>query len=205
MAAVCQPSNECSSHLLIIQNIDPSGEFQIRVQYHDLRWIITDFRQKVEQYVDAVPVIGEENLEPYGYSSLQEYLDYLDKRKAKASPEVARLFDQLKEKMVEMNNKEEWSILLYKGKGNGDWPERLINGRAYYWPCSEASPVYDGIIDEEEWTSYWYPIEPEDWEILEDPTGMAYRTLYCGENQFSREKYEKYEHVMNKLKDLRKE
>ncbi|MCR5034211.1 MAG: hypothetical protein K6B42_02175 [Clostridia bacterium] len=162
----------------------------------------SDFEVFSYPHLGEMNNLGEENLEPYGYSSLQEYLDYLDERKAKASLEVARLFDQLKEKMVEMNKKEEWSILLYKGNGNGEWPERLINGRAYYWPCSEANPVYDGIIDEEEWTSHWYPTEPDDWEILEDPTGMAYRTLYCGENHVSRENYE---HVMNQLKELRKE
>lgn len=140
---------------------------------------------------------GEHNLEPYGYSSLQDYLNYLDERKAKAAPEIALLYDHLKEKMVEMNNKEEWSILLYKGKSNGDWPERLINGRAYYWPCSKANPIYDGVIDEEEWTSYWYPTEPEDWEILEDPTGMAYRTLYGKEYHVSRQQFD---HVMSQLK-----
>ena len=30
---VCQPANKCSGHLLIIQNIDPSGELQVRIQY----------------------------------------------------------------------------------------------------------------------------------------------------------------------------
>ena len=58
MTVVCEPPNERSRHLLIIQNIHPSGEFQIRVQYHDLCRIIADLRQKVEQYIDAIPVVG---------------------------------------------------------------------------------------------------------------------------------------------------
>lgn len=130
--------------------------------------------------LDDLYNLGEDNLEPYGFSSVQEYLGYLEERKAKASTEVAELYDQLKIAIVEMNNKEIWSVLLYKGTSEGVWPLRLINGRAYYWPCSETNPVFEGVIDEEEWTSYIYRTKPEDWDILEDPTGMAYRTLYGG-------------------------
>lgn len=36
MTVVCEPPNERCCHLLIKQNIDPFGEFQIRVQYDDL-------------------------------------------------------------------------------------------------------------------------------------------------------------------------
>ena len=38
--------------------------------------------------------------------------------------------------------------------------------------------VYCGVIDDEEFTAYLYPTEPSLWEILLDPTGMAYRTIY---------------------------
>lgn len=40
------------------------------------------------------------------------------------------------------------------------------------------NPVYEGVIDNEEFTSYLYPTDSDLWEILEDPTGMAYRTIY---------------------------
>ena len=38
--------------------------------------------------------------------------------------------------------------------------------------------MFCGVIDDEEFTAYLYPTEPHLWEILLDPTGMAYRTLY---------------------------
>ena len=34
------------------------------------------------------------------------------------------------------------------------------------------------VIDDEEFTAYLYPTEAHLWEILDDPTGMAYNTIY---------------------------
>jgi hypothetical protein len=34
-------------------------------------------------------------------------------------------------------------------------------------------PEYEGVIDDEEFTSYLYDTAPELWEIAEDPLGMA--------------------------------
>ena len=53
----------------------------------------------------------------------------------------------------------------------------LTRGRCYYWPCSRDNPVYEGVIDDEEFTSYLYPCDPASWEPLYDPTGMARRAL----------------------------
>jgi hypothetical protein len=82
--------------------------------------------------------------------------------------------------MIRMNNKENWSVLRWLGDHfpKGCSVRCVDKGRCYYWPCDIDNPVYQGVIDNEEYTSYWYPTEPEMWEILEDPTGMAYRTIY---------------------------
>ena len=68
-------------------------------------------------------------------------------------------------------------MLRYLGPDDG----RLFSltpGRCYYWPSSYSHPVYSGVVDDEEYTSYFHPVDPEFWEILEDPTGMAYETIY---------------------------
>ena len=76
-----------------------------------------------------------------------------------------------------MNQKEEWSILRYIGPTD-DNVGGLTHGKNYYWPTRKDNPVYCGVVDDEEFTSYRYPTEAHLWEILEDPTGMAYRTIY---------------------------
>ena len=57
MTVVCKPANEGSCHLLIIQNIYPSGKFQICIEYYYLARIIADLLKEVKQYIDAVSVI----------------------------------------------------------------------------------------------------------------------------------------------------
>ena len=73
MAMMCQPAYQRGCHLFIIQNIYPSGKFQVRVQYDDLRWIIADLRQEIKQKIYAVPVIGNiaEFIQDY-YGGLQK-------------------------------------------------------------------------------------------------------------------------------------
>ena len=65
-------------------------------------------------------------------------------------------------------NVKEIFVLRYKGPDIGG-VFGLRNGHCYYWPCDVDHPLYEGVIDDEEYTSYWYPTEPEMWEILEDP------------------------------------
>ena len=48
--------------------------------------------------------------------------------------------------------------------------------------CREC-PEFRGVIDNEEFTAYLYDIDPSLREILEDPTGMAQRTLLGGEKE----------------------
>lgn len=145
--------------------------------------------------------LGESNLDPYGFSSVEEYNTMIDRRIAICdSDEKIKLFRKLQADMIRMNNKCNWSICRFIGE---DMPPNDIFGlkknRCYYWPCDIENPRYEGVIDEEEYTSYWYPTEPDLWEILEDPTGMAYRTIYEKKDYASKEAYE---HVMKQLKEL---
>jgi hypothetical protein len=43
--------------------------------------------------------------------------------------------------------------------------------------CSKSNPEYEGVIDDEEFTSYLYPVDEGLWEIAEDPTGMARKIM----------------------------
>ena len=54
----------------------------------------------------------------------------------------------------------------------------LTQGKYYYWPCSKESPVYEGVIDDEEFTSYLYPTDAALWEIAEDPVITSYSIHY---------------------------
>ena len=65
---------------------------------------------------------------------------------------------------------------------------------------NEKVIAYRGVIDDEEFTAYLYPTEPDLWEILEDPTGMAYRTLYeNGEGRVTKEAHEDFMNQVAKM------
>lgn len=118
---------------------------------------------------------------PYGMGSYEEYYalvqSYADKHRG-SNPELADMLEALIEMTKAMNVKEDWSILRFTGdQFDGDEYPSLTKGQCYYWPCSRLNPVYEGVIDNEEFTSYLYPCDPNSWEILEDPTGMAARAL----------------------------
>lgn len=120
-------------------------------------------------------------LMPYGFSSYAEYFGMLGSyayKHREANPEVAEALEWLSGAMMRMNVKEDWSIVRYVGH-EYDAPDAygLTRGRCYYWPCSKERPVYEGVIDDDEFTSYLYPCDPGSWEIVLDPTGMAERAL----------------------------
>lgn len=143
----------------------------------------------------------EESLEPYGVKSYEEYDSILDCCvKANSQNEaVVKLFEDFRATMKRLNHKEDWSILRYTGSRIGEI-DGLVPGHVYYWPCDKTNPVYRGVIDEAEYTAYWFPTEETDWEILEDPTGMAYRTIHeKGKGHVTRESFEK---VMSQLKSM---
>lgn len=121
---------------------------------------------------------------PYGQKSYAEYFGLLRGYREKyleIDPELADNLAWLIGAIKRMNIKEDWSIVRYVGHQFDDEETSpafgLTHGRCYYWPCSRENPVYEGVIDDEEFTSYYYPCDPESWEIVSDPTGMAARAL----------------------------
>ena len=119
------------------------------------------------------------SLMPYGYDSYEDYFSTIDEYISEyaETEEAVSKFESFKKAIAEMNVKEEWSVLRYKGETDKN-VFGLTHGQAYYWPCSKSHPEYEGVIDDEEFTSYLYPTNALLWEILEDPTGMAHRTIY---------------------------
>jgi DNA-directed RNA polymerase subunit M/transcription elongation factor TFIIS len=142
---------------------------------------------------------------PYGYYSYEEFYGHLDNLVLKygvldgAPNAIGVKIHEYKEDIKKRNVKENWSVLKYIGETT-DELTGLTNGRHYYWPCSAENPEYEGVIDNEEFTSYLacighsrkayqtfqdavadgvreYAQRGSVWEICEDPTGMAKRAL----------------------------
>ena len=116
---------------------------------------------------------------PYAVKSYEDYQvrieSYIEKY---PEHEVADLLKLLSQQIRRMNVKEDWPIVRYVGhEFDGDKFAPLTAGRCYYWPCSRENPTYEGVIDNEEFTSYLYPCSADSWEVVEDPTGMAQRAL----------------------------
>lgn len=144
--------------------------------------VIDELLSKHEQGEDAEQRVSL--LIPYGERSYSCYFEklsaYIEKYR-KLDPELSELIEWLAAAVRRANVKEDWSVVRYTGdqydedesaQGSG-----LTKGRCYYWPCSKEHPVYEGVIDDEEFTSYLYPCDPDSWEIVSDPTGMASRAL----------------------------
>lgn len=151
--------------------------------------------RKLEEYIKP-----EDQLDPYGFASYAEYESEIDRVASRFADrtDVMALFAQFKEKIREMNRKEEWSVLRYIGPAD-ERIGRLTPERAYYWPSCLKHPVYSGVIDDEEYTAYLYPTDSDLWEILEDSTGMAYDTIYGnGKGKMSKATHD---HIMEKLKN----
>lgn len=122
-----------------------------------------------------------EGLTPYGYESYAEYDAEIDRYSLLYGFYNGELNDlgcklmAYKEIIRKMNVKENWSVLKYIGE-TAEGCFGLTCGKYYYWPCSLESPEYEGVIDDEEFTSYLYTTAAELWEIAEDPLGMAAKT-----------------------------
>lgn len=95
---------------------------------------------------------------------------------------------ELKKSIVATNNKAEWSVCRYVGKQK-KVEDDLTKGRCYYWPSAINANFFRGIVDDEEYDSYLHKIYEADWEILEDPSGMARRVL-SGNADYEKEFYE---------------
>lgn len=129
---------------------------------------------------EAEQLLGcSEGIFPYNFDSYEDYYTSLDELIAKhgGNAVIVQKLREVREMVMKMNRKEEWSILKYVGPTD-DSCFGLTHGKNYYWPTRQENPVYCGVIDDEEFTAYLYPTEPSLWEILLDPTGMAYRTIY---------------------------
>lgn len=151
-----------------------------------------DLLDELEEYIPS-----EDQLTPYGFKSYEEYNQEIDRiaRRFLDQPQVMDLFAEFKTQIYEMNRKEQWSVLKYIGTE----VDGLTLGRNYYWPSSFSNPVYRGVVDDEEFTSYLYPTDADLWEILEDPTGMAYNTIYGnGKGKMSKATHD---HIMEQLKN----
>ena len=133
-----------------------------------------------ELIFEAEQLLGSsEGLVPYNFDSYDQYfasIDRLTEANSQDSKIVSKLI-QIREMVWKMNQKEEWSILRYIGPSD-DGLCGLTKGKLYYWPTRKENPVYCGVIDDEEFTTYLYPTEKSLWEIVEDPTGMAHRTIH---------------------------
>jgi len=141
---------------------------------------------EAEKYIDA-----SKGLLPYNFDSYDEYYGYLDELIAACEnqSDAAKALARVKQGVLEMNQKEEWSVLRYLGPSD-DGHFGLTHGKIYYWPTRKSNPVYCGVVDDEEFTAYLYPTDAHLWEILEDPTGMAYRTIYeAGKGHMTTEVY----------------
>ena len=140
---------------------------------------------------------------PYNFDSYEEYFESVDNEIEvhKENTDLVALLLSLKDKVKEMNTKEDWSVLRYVGESD-DSLLGLTKGKIYYWPTSKKNPVYQGVVDDEEFTSYMYPTESSLWEILEDPTCMAYNTIYQkGKGSLSVKDYDYMMAQLNNLKD----
>ena len=151
-------------------------------------------------------ITGTLHLIPYGYKSYKEYYDYVDGiiNQHSNNQEVAHKLIEYKNGIKELNVKEEWSILKYVGDTT-DNVFGLTNGQMYYWPTSKNNPVYRGVVDDEEFTAYMYPTDAKFWEIIEDPTGMAFDTIYNnGKGEMTKSEHEeillKVEEALNNTK-----
>ncbi len=138
----------------------------------------------VSQHEDPEGSERRSHLIPYGKKSYSEYFSslssYADKYR-ESDPELSELIEWLAAEVKRMNVKEDWSVVRYTGHQHDDdelaGVSGLTRGRCYYWPCSKDRPVYEGVIDNEEFTSYLYPCDASSWEVVADPTGMATRAL----------------------------
>lgn len=135
--------------------------------------------------------LGFDHLVPYGVESYETYYSDLDEIQAEINDKsVLELFKKYKIRMLELNQKENWSVLRYIGE-NTEAIFGLTKHRYYYWPCPKENAAFRGVIDDEEFTAYQYPTEAALWEIAEDPTGMAYRTIFEGKDAVLQENYDR--------------
>lgn len=123
---------------------------------------------------------------PHKYKSYKQYYTFLDSVIERYGNKIPNFSDdarKLKKIIEEENHKEEWSICRFIGKEENDIIPSLTTGKAYYWPTSIKNPLYHGVVENDEFDTYPHSTRRKDWEILEDPTGMAKRILESKDNK----------------------
>ena len=166
-------------------------------------WEVFSYPSALENEISKM-LPDDEHVIPYGYKSYAAFDEKLDSyiaKYGKSAGVLNKLGHKLlsyKEAIHRMNIKENWSVLKYVGESTPNM-FGLTHGKYYYWPCSIECPEYKGVIDDEEFTAYLsYEVSSEPpqslnnaqftsysessttkvlWEIAEDPTGMAAKTL----------------------------
>lgn len=129
---------------------------------------------------------------PDTVSNPKEYIEKIKKIESDprianglAAPWVARL----RELVENLNDKENWSVVQFVGDSFNKLPisnnPYLTKGNYYYWPTSQLSPVFIGVIDNAENVPVLYPLDKEAWKIIRDPTGMAARALHGEANSIN--------------------
>jgi len=111
------------------------------------------------------------DISPYDPKTMEDFYDEIDECIQKY-PKQKELLLKFKEDLINRNNKLNWGIIKYLGKTNGEF----THNRCYYVPMFKRNNevIVDGIIDDEEFTSYlvsglngnYYNL---DFEIVEDP------------------------------------
>ncbi len=115
---------------------------------------------------------------PYGFNSQEDYLSVLERYAGQVKyshPTLTVDLRGLEQSIIALNDKDAWSVVRYVGEASEDI--ELTPGKCYYWPCCEECPRFEGVIDDEEFTSYMYSPDPSSWEVIDDPTGMAARVI----------------------------
>lgn len=132
------------------------------------------YRPELLERINALLPDGE-NVTPYGYFTYREYYTMFDSVMENHLLDESRLYVLLKrfrKEMKDLNVKENWAVVRYLGKTTNE-EYGLTEGRCYYWPCSRSHPEYIGVIDNEEYTAHIYPVDPQLWEVIDDPHNIT--------------------------------
>ena len=149
---------------------------------------VFDYPSSIANKITDEFLPDEESVIPYGYENYSQYYTKLDDYIIKYGTtdgkinEIGELIIRLKKDIQNMNIKENWSVLRYIGKPT-DGCFGLTHGRYYYMTSFDKARKSIGIIDDEEFTAYMYPAKLSDWEVTEDPTGIASEIFMTKESQ----------------------
>ena len=125
------------------------------------------------------------DITPYNIS-YSEYDDQLDRYISDYGMtdgelnELGTMITNYKAQIKKMNVKENWSVLRYIGESYNNIGEfgGFTHGRYYYVAGVNEVDKSVHIIDNEEYDAFPYSPDSANWEIAEDPTGMAAKLLH---------------------------